>query len=562
MTSAQANKLLLLGTSLATLALLVVAAARENVLREWRQTQHAYRAALPADLAASFEIQLRQVYVPALRASDRCISCHVGMAPGETGLDGRGALFEKHPDVVHDPLQYGCVVCHGGQGRATERADAHGAVPHWPEPMLPRRFTAAGCGSCHTHLAVPNLVEVERGRALVERYDCLACHAIDGRGGTVRPGGPTDAMAPALSRVGASGFDPAWHEKHVARRAAARDGPWRTSVGEIPAAERAAIETYLGSRVGAPGLVEAKAVFHSLGCRGCHKVGGVGGDDGPDLTQAGEKDPGRLDFRHVPGERSVAGWFAEHFRAPATVVPGSLMPVLGLTERQIDQLVLYTLSLRHSDFPEAFWPRDRIRAERFGAREFATDGATLYGTFCAACHGPRGEGMRYPGMPAFPAVGNPDFLALASDRFIAATVRHGRPGRRMPAWGEKDGGLRPAEIDAVVAHVRALGAGIASPADGEPAHWVRGDVVEGGRLYAEACAACHGARGEGNEGPALDNPGLLRHATDRYLVETIRRGRRGTSMPAFGAASPAHRLLGEREIESVVTFVRTWEGSS
>jgi len=561
MTSARANKLLLLGASLTTLVLLVMAAVRENALREWRRTQRAYRAVLPADQAAGFDIRLRQVYVPALRASDRCVSCHVGMAPGESGLDGKGTLFAKHPDVVHDPLQYGCVVCHGGQGRATERADAHGTVPHWPEPMLPRAFAFAGCGSCHTHLAVPNLAEVERGRALVDRYDCLACHTIDGRGGTLRPGGAEGVVAPALSRVGAAGVDGAWYAGHLARHAAAETGPWRTSVGEIPAAERAAIETYLASRVGAPGLVEAKAVFHSLGCRGCHKVAGVGGDDGPDLTHVGEKDPGRIDFRHVPGERTVASWFAEHFRAPATLAPGSQMPVLGLDERHIDQLVRYLLSLRQSDFPEGLWPKDRIRAERFGEREFATDGATLYGTFCAACHGPRGEGMRYPGMAAFPAIGNPDFLAVASDRFLAATVTHGRPGRRMPAWGEKEGGLRPAEIEAVVAYVRTLG-GVPSPAETEPARWARGDAASGGRLYAEACASCHGAQGEGREGPALANPGLLRHATDRYLVETIRGGRLGTSMPAFGAASPAHRLLADPEIESIVTFMRTWEGSS
>jgi mono/diheme cytochrome c family protein len=368
-------------------------------------------------------------------------------------------------------------------------------------------------------------------------------------------------VAPSLSRVGGAGVDGAWYAAHLARHAAAETGPWRTSVGEIPPAARVAIETYLASRVGAPGLVEAKAVFHSLGCRGCHKIAGIGGDDGPDLTHAGEKDPGRIDFRHVPGERTVASWFAEHFRAPATLVPGSQMPVLGLSEPQIDQLVQYTLSLRQSDFPEALWPKDRIRAERFGEREFATDGATLYGTFCAACHGPRGEGMRYPGMAAFPAIGNPDFLAMASDRFLAATVTHGRPGRRMPAWGEKEGGLRPAEIEAVVAHVRVLG-GVPSPPETEPARWVRGDAASGGRLYADACASCHGAEGEGREGPALANPGLLRHATDRYLVETIRVGRRGTSMPAFGAASPAHRLLADPEIESIVTFMRTWEGSS
>jgi cbb3-type cytochrome c oxidase subunit III len=238
------------------------------------------------------------------------------------------------------------------------------------------------------------------------------------------------------------------------------------------------------------------------------------------------------------------------------------MPQLGLTEDQIEKLTLYMLSLRRSDYPEAYWPKDRIRAERFGEREFATDGATLYGTFCASCHGPSGEGMRYPGMTAFPAIGNVDFLAVASDRFITQTVQHGRPGRRMPAWGDKDGGLRSGEIEAVVAHIRSLGNGIPAPIDREPFRWVAGDREVGARLYRENCASCHGPDGKGVEGPALNNQGLLRDATDAYLVETIRRGRRGTSMPSFAAPSTTHRLLSDEEIESIVTFIRAWEVKS
>ena len=552
------NKLLLLGASLATLGLLVLAAYQETAARDWRRLQRTYRARLDPAHAADFEVHLRQLYVPALGATDRCISCHVGMAPGEPGLDGH-PVFARHPDVGHDPGDFGCVVCHDGQGRATETADAHGAVPHWPHPMLPQRYAYAGCGSCHTHLAVPNLDEIERGQRVLERNDCLACHRLDGRGGTLRPESSATVAAPDLSRVGATGFDPRWYETHLARRTAAPDGPWRTSFGELAPTDRVAIETLLASRVGAPGLVEAKGVFHSLGCRGCHKVAGVGGDDGPDLTRVGERDPGQTDFSHVPGAHTVANWFAEHFRAPAAVVHGSAMPQLGLSEAQIDALTLYVLSLRRSEQPEAFWPKDRVRAERFGEREFSTDGATLYGTFCAACHGPNGQGMRYPGMAAFPAIGNPDFLAVASDRFLAETVTHGRPGRRMPAWGEGEGGLRPPEIEAVVAHVRSFAPGVPPPTDAEPHRWVRGGADDGARLYADACATCHGARGEGKEGPALANARLLAAATDTYLVETIRRGRGGTSMPGFGAASPAHRVLSDPEIEAIVRFLRSWE---
>jgi hypothetical protein len=66
---------------------------------------------------------------------------------------------------------------------------------------------------------------------------------------------------------------------------------WRASFAEVPERDREAIDVVLRSRVSAPGLVESKAVFHSLGCRGCHKVGGIGGDDGPDLTRIGQMDP-------------------------------------------------------------------------------------------------------------------------------------------------------------------------------------------------------------------------------------------------------------------------------
>jgi mono/diheme cytochrome c family protein len=546
------NKLLLLVSSLLTLLLLAGAAGQENFLQEWRQLQRG------APMADGSGVHLRQVVVPALHVTDRCVTCHVGMGPGEQGQPGH-PVMKPHPDVAHDPASFGCTTCHGGQGRATEKADAHGAVHFWPEPMIPRANADSGCGTCHTQLRVPNLAQLREGAAVLERSDCLACHRLDGRGGTLRPGAGGGMEGPDLSRVGVRGYQPDWYARHLSKREAGEPAAWRESFGPIPAHEQDALRVLLDSRVGAPRLIEGKALFHSLGCRGCHKVGGVGGDDGPDLTTMGLRDPGRLDFTHVPGERSVSSWLAEHFRAPATIVPGSQMPVLGLSEREIAPLVAYMLSLRRTNVPEAYWPKDRILAERFGEREFATDGATLYGTFCAACHGPEGEGRRYAGMAAFPAIGSTDFLALASDRFIEETVRRGRPGRRMPAWGEKDGGLRPDEVTRVVAYVRGLGRGVVTEADPRPARWVRADGAEGSRLYGAYCGQCHGNKGQGGEGPALNDQVLLAAGSDTYFVETIRRGRAGTSMEGFSRASMVRPSLEASEIEAIVAFLRTWE---
>jgi cbb3-type cytochrome c oxidase subunit III len=553
----RANKHLLLWSSLGTLVVLLWAAYSENTLQEWRVLQRRYKDLLPSERAGAFRVQLRQVVVPELDVSDRCVSCHLGMAPGEPGVPG-DPVFAPHPAVGHEPTRFGCVVCHAGQGRATTRDDAHGTVAHWPEPMIPIEYAHAGCGACHTHLAVPNLARLDRGSALFERLDCLACHRTDGRGGTLRPGGHGGMEGPELSRIGAVGYDEAWYAKHL-ERAREGTGTWSGTFAPIRDEDRALLGVFLDSRVGAPGLVESKALFHSLGCLGCHPVGGVGGDDGPDLTTVGQKDPGQLDWTHVGHERSLAAWFAEHFRAPGALVPDSAMPSFGLTEDQIDRLVLYTLALRRSELPEAFWPKDRIRAERFEEREFSTDGATLYGTFCAACHGPRGEGMRYPGMAAFPAIGNADFLEHVSDEFLRETIRRGRPGRRMPAWGELEGGLRPGEIDTLVAHLRAMAGGVQAKDDGKPRRWVRAGAQPGEGIYRESCASCHGDAGEGKEGPALSNPVFLETATDSYMVATIRDGREGTSMPGFGVPSTVRAVLSDAEIESVVAFVRGWE---
>lgn len=554
----KANKHLLLWSSIGTLIVLVWAAVQENFFRDWRLIQREIQARLPPPQADAFAVQLRQIVSRQTGATDRCVSCHVGMAPGESGLDG-DRLYGRHADVAHDPAAYGCTVCHGGQGRATDRDDAHGTVPHWPEPMLPKEFQFAGCGGCHTHLSVPNLAQLESGKARFEQADCLACHRVDGRGGTLRPGGAGGQEGPDLSRVGMSGFKASWYQHHLEQKNKRASAAWVSAFGELSESERHEIEEYLRSRVGAPGLVEAKALFHTLGCRGCHKVGGVGGDDGPDLTTAGNKDVGQLNFARVGGPRTLANWHKQHLRSPATVVPGSNMPELGLAERQIEQLTFYLLSLRRRAYAENLWPKDRIRAERFGAREFATDGATLYGTFCAACHGARGEGMRYPNFASFPSIANPDFLRLASDDFIREQIKRGRPGRRMPAWGEQEGGLREEEIGRLVGYIRGVG-GVQFEGDPRPRRWVEGDVSEGRRVYAKACAQCHGERGEGKEGPALNNRVLLDLATDTYLFKTIKEGRRNTSMEAFGKSSPVRAALTDAEIASVVAFVRTWEG--
>ena len=78
----------------------------------------------------------------------------------------------------------------------------------------------------------------------------------------------------------------------------------------------------------------------------------------------------------------------------------------------------------------------------------------------------------------------------------------------------------------------------------------RADMQRGGQLFQIHCARCHGAKGEGSRGPALNRPKLSRATDDGVLVEIIDAGIRGTEMPGAGAMS-------DREERQVAAYVRS-----
>jgi mono/diheme cytochrome c family protein len=58
-------------------------------------------------------------------------------------------------------------------------------------------------------------------------------------------------------------------------------------------------------------------------------------------------------------------------------------------------------------------------------------------------------------------------------------------------------------------------------------------VVDFTILYGQNCAGCHGAEGKLGPAPPLNDPLFLHIIPDAQLLEVIRKGRRGTPMPAF-----------------------------
>jgi cytochrome c oxidase cbb3-type subunit 3 len=186
----------------------------------------------------------------------------------------------------------------------------------------------------------------------------------------------------------------------------------------------------------------------------------------------------------------------------------------------------------------------------------APDGGALYAIHCAACHGNDGSGG--VGVP----LALPSFLESVDDEFLRKTIRHGRPGRVMPAFSK----LSDAQINAITGFIRSWSE---KPAPVYPVQRVKGDARHGGELYADYCAACHGARGEGGKGtgvtfsrrrnlpiiaPALNNPGFLVAASDAMIRHTLQFGREGTPMRSFLVQG-----LSEQDIDDLVSYVRSFE---
>ncbi|MDX2043700.1 MAG: c-type cytochrome [Acidobacteriota bacterium] len=70
----------------------------------------------------------------------------------------------------------------------------------------------------------------------------------------------------------------------------------------------------------------------------------------------------------------------------------------------------------------------------------------------------------------------------------------------------------------------------------------------GAQLYQTHCAACHGQTGEGNSGPTLATPRLVRATNEAALLKIIKEGIAGTEMPSS--------RLDDAQIKQLAAFVQ------
>jgi ubiquinol-cytochrome c reductase cytochrome b subunit len=111
-----------------------------------------------------------------------------------------------------------------------------------------------------------------------------------------------------------------------------------------------------------PAELAGIAYFRQENCVSCHALDGKGPKVGPDLTQASiHKD---------------AAWMIQHFKRPSSMMPGTSMPPIQLSDDQLSALAAFLLKLN---------PNNATALQN--APDFAVKGAVVYqSNKCGTCH--------------------------------------------------------------------------------------------------------------------------------------------------------------------------------
>lgn len=531
----------------ASLLLLIglAVAPTKDFFNEWHHYQRQYRKFIStrpdsSTLQHHFVGGIQQIWLPELGVVDRCTTCHVAVT--EKSLQNSASIpepFRAHAFVAHNVKDWGCVVCHRGQGPATEVAEAHNATRAWEEPILPARYLEASCGQCH-RASLTGTPQLNLGRNLLGRYGCVHCHTIKLADGTAVKA--TDDP-PSLSHIAdktTREWIYAWLKNPYAYAVTTTMPDFKLSDSDardisaflignsIPIAGDTA--TAGGKEQATPDPTAGASLYGESFCASCHAVqnaGGnvVGGDVGPELTRIGNK--------------AKPEWLRAWLRNPRTYNPETSMSHYRFNDQQVSLLTTYLGNKTDSDLLA------NVHLEAPTPEQVAHGKILVANYGCAACHEIGGVKKPDNFAPELTRVGNkppteivflPGMKRSTPD-YIATKIRQPRAfgaGLKMPQYT-----LAPAQIDALTTALLAftdrahdLPMALTVPAKAPSNYQPAGKA---GQLMTDlACFSCHAINGRGGdmapdlswEGTAvqrpwlqafLKNPGTLRPALIRRM---------------------------------------------
>ena len=526
--------------SLVFLASMAIAPAK-NFFSEWRHYQHGYLSTIrnrseANTLRRHFEGGIQQIWLPELGVVDRCTSCHVALK--EAGLaDVATQPYRPHPVIPHKGDQFGCTVCHRGQGAATTVEEAHNSTLAWEQPILPAKYIESSCGECHRG-PLPGTPQLNLGRNLLAREGCVHCHTVKLPDGTQMKA--TDDP-PSLSHIAdktTREWIYAWLKDPQSYASTATMPNFKLSDDDL----RDISAFLIANSTPLPGdtlTVSAKAasdpsaggsLYGESFCASCHAVQNaagnmVGGDIGPELTKVGTK---------VKPE-----WLQAWLRNPRVYDAETAMPHYRFNDAQIATLAGFLEAKADSDLLsnvhlEAATPEQVAHGKRL---------VSDYG--CASCHEIAGIKKPENFAPELSRIGSKPITQLiflpgmphTLPDYIAGKIKQPRafsPGLKMPQYT-----FTAPQVDALTTALLSLNdrsytlpSSLAAAATHESDYQPAGKA---GKLMSDlACFSCHRINGHGGdmapdltwEGSSvqrewlaqfLKNPGTLRPALIRRM---------------------------------------------
>jgi len=524
-------------SSVVFLMVLAISPARDY-LRDWRRYERDYVRLTESRpdtkrLLADFHPAIEQIWIPQMQVVDRCTTCHQGITKPSLLDVSVPQPFRAHPPIPHRVRDWGCVICHRGQGLATEVRDAHETTLAWEQPSLPVRYIQASCGACH-RAELPHTPRLNHGRELLLTLNCVGCHRLQG---VERPA----MLGPDLTNVGTK-VSRAWIYKWLKdpRTITASDGTLLVNGYEngdeprmpkfrLSEKELRALSGYLSTLASdsippykfeshtvaawekRPDLVDqGETRFRQMFCTTCHSLAVtragetkmIGGDIGPELTKVGSK--------------VNADWLATWLRNPQAHLPHSKMPRYQWSDQDLYLVSQYIESKLTdpsllSDAPK-FDPAATDEVQ-LGRRLFTEKG-------CSSCHVIKGVAPQTDFGPDLASLGskNASQLEFGNSKikrtpvaYIEAKITDPAAvnvAARMPQYS-----LAPGDLDALTTALLSMtGKSASAPLegliqpDGHPQFRSAGAF---GELYERyKCSVCHRFNGYGGTlAPDLTNEG-------------------------------------------------------
>jgi mono/diheme cytochrome c family protein len=404
--------------------LIVLASARtSDYFSQWRYYQREYRKLIQgranaAALKSRAESGVRQIWIPERGVVDRCETCHAALAEVSLSEVTRQP-FRPHPPMPHSLSEFGCVICHHGQGAATTVEEAHYSTKAWEQPILPARYLEASCGQCHMDV-LEGTPQLNLGRRLLSRYGCVHCHSVTQPDGSQMT--PEDEP-PSLLHIAEKTTREwifAWVKDPQAYSATATMPNFRFNdqqaadiasflMAQSTPSENSRADLGRNQFLAQPAAdAQASAsLYGTLFCASCHAIQNqagnlVGGDLAPELSKAGSK---------VNPE-----WLVRWLKNPQGYDPKTRMPRYRFDDKQIALLSSFLLDKKDSDFLANVHlpPVDQESVAR--GKRLVTD----YG--CAACHQINGVNPPQNFAPDLSRIGSKPLFQVGFPRGMPETL--------------------------------------------------------------------------------------------------------------------------------------------